>query len=193
MKKKYAHIDLSPDLQVFRANYIAATEVEATIGPITCYKVHGRYFIRTKSSLTGKRVKKDKRFQRTMQNAGILALAAKCVTPIYNALTEDWRCHDLFRKLVGVGVKLLHQDQGCAKEAIQQAVHIELTRLGYRTEWPVWELPPNMQQWIEEEQPEMPDSASGAQCGTTNVANIIFYLSFTMLSNDQRPLPTIKK
>lgn len=150
MKKKYAHIDLPPDLQAFRDRFIAATEVEGTLGGIiTCYKVSGRYLIRTKSSLTGKRVKKDKRFQRTMQHAGILALAAKYVTPVYNALTEDWRCHDLYRKLVGIGVKCLHQ--GHTREAIQQAVHAALERLGYRTKWPQWELPPNLQQWIAEE------------------------------------------
>ena len=151
MKKKYAHIDLPPDLQAFRDRFIAATEVEGTMCGISFYKVHGRYLARTKSSLTGKRVKKDKRFQRTMQHAAVLALAVKYVTPIYNALTEDWRCQDLYHKLIGMGVKLLRQDN--TKETVQQAVYAELERLGYRTEWPVWEeLPPNLQQWLEEEQ-----------------------------------------
>ena len=72
-----------------------------------------------------------------MHNAGMMALASKWVTPVYNSLTEDWRCQDLQRKLVGIGVKLLHQGQ--TKEAVQEAVWDEVVRLGYRTEWPVWQ------------------------------------------------------
>jgi hypothetical protein len=138
LRKRYLHIDLPPELQEFWKNFLAATEVEATLfGIITCYKMFGQYFMRSKSSLTGKRVKKDKRFQRTMHNAGMMALASKWVTPVYNSLTEDWRCQDLQRKLVGIGVKLLHQGQ--TKEAVQEAVWDEVVRLGYRTEWPVWQ------------------------------------------------------
>ncbi len=105
--------------------------------------------MRSKSSLTGKRVKKDKRFLRTMHNASVLAMASQWVTPVYNSLTEDWRCQDLQRKLTGIGVKLLHQ--GKTKEEVVQAVHLALEQLGYRTEWPVWELPPNLAAWREEE------------------------------------------
>ncbi|WP_162915398.1 hypothetical protein [Paraflavitalea soli] len=150
MKKRYQHIELPPHLEAFRKNYLAATEVEATLcGIITCYKMYGAYFIRTKSSLTGKRVKRDKRFRRTMYNAGILALASEWITPVYNSLTEDWRCQDLYRKLVGLGVKLLHQ--GATGETVQQAAWDELTQLGYRTEWPEWDLPPELLKWVEEE------------------------------------------
>ena len=153
MKKKCPHIDLPPDVQDFRDRFIAATEVEGTLGGIiTCYKVHGRYFARTKSSLTGKRVKKDKCFQRTMHNAGILALATQYVTPIYNELTDDWRCQDLYHKLVGIGVRLLHQ--GYTKEMVQQAIYAALEDLGYKTAWPVWQLPPNLREWLEEEEQE---------------------------------------
>lgn len=148
MKKKYAPIDLPPELQAFRARFLAATEVEVTMCGVTFYKMHGRHFARTKSSLTGKQVKKDKRFQRTMQQAAVLALAAKYVTPIYNELTADWRCHDLYRKLVSIGIKAIHQ--GATKEIVQQEVYEELQRLGYRTAWPVWELPPNLKEWMEE-------------------------------------------
>jgi hypothetical protein len=150
MKKRLQHIELPPLLAAFRKNYLAATEVEATLcGIITCYKMYGAYFIRTKSSLTGKRVKRDKRFRRTMHNAGILAKASEWVTPVYNSLTEDWRCHDLYRKLVGLGVKLLHS--GATKEAVRQAIWEELARLGYRTEWPNWEMPPELAKWVEKE------------------------------------------
>ncbi|WP_315823559.1 hypothetical protein [Paraflavitalea speifideaquila] len=51
--------------------------------------------------------------------------------------------------MVGIGVKLLHQ--GATKETIQQAGWHELERLGYKTEWPQWELPPELAKWKEEE------------------------------------------
>lgn len=167
MKKKYAHIDLPPDLQAFRDRFIAATEIEATMCGITFYKVHGRYFARTKSSLTGKRVKKDKRFRRTMQHAAVMALAVKYVTPIYNELTDDWRCQDLYHRLIGMGMKLLHQ--GNTKEVVQQAMYAELERLGYRTEWPVWQLPPSLEKWKEGEEPARKDSFGVAWRATPGV------------------------
>ncbi|WP_315823131.1 hypothetical protein [Paraflavitalea speifideaquila] len=94
-----------------------------------------------------------------MHHAGVLARASEWVTPVYNNLTEDWRCHDLYRKLVGLGVKLLHQ--GATKETVQQAAWEELTRLGYRTDWPQWELPPALAKWMEEERRE--DRKSGSR------------------------------
>ncbi|WP_315823230.1 hypothetical protein [Paraflavitalea speifideaquila] len=93
-----------------------------------------------------------------MHHAGILARASEWVTPVYNSLNEDWRCHDLYRKLVGLGVKLLHQ--GATKETVQQAAWNELARLGYRTEWPQWELPPELEKWVEEERREVRKSGS---------------------------------
>ncbi len=150
MKKRLQPIDLPPHLEEFRKNYLAATEVEATLcGIITCYKMYGAYFIRTKSSLTGKRVQQDKRFARTRHNASILAEASAWVSPVYNSLTEDWHCHDLYRKLVGLGVKLLHQ--GATKATLQQTAWDELARLGYKTVWPQWELPPELEKWREED------------------------------------------
>jgi len=153
LRKRYQHINLPPELQEFWKNFLAATEVEGTLFDlITCYRMYGQFFMRSKSSLTGKRVKKDKCFLRTMHNASVMGLAAKYVTPIYNNLSEDWRCQDLQRKLVGIAVKLLHQ--GKTKKEVVQAVQVALEQLGYRTEWPVWELPPELEKWVEEERAE---------------------------------------
>lgn len=107
-----------------------------------------------------------------------------------NALTTDWRCQDLYRKLTGIAVKLLHQ--GHSKEAVRQTVYEELEGLGYRTEWPEWALPPALVEWLEEEQWVRHDSfggvgssesgawsgepaggelAEGAESGSTGAAN----------------------
>ncbi len=60
MGKCYQHIDLPPELEQFWKNFLVATEVEGTLfGIITFYKMMAIYFARSKSSLTGKRVKKE--------------------------------------------------------------------------------------------------------------------------------------
>ena len=146
-KKKYYHIDLPPDVQAFKDRLIKATSWEKTTCNLTFYKMYGQHCIRSKSSLTGKRVKRSKKFARTMQNAGVMAKASKIVTPLYYGLTEDWRCQDVFRKLTGIAVKLLHQ--GKNKAEVEEGIQAALTDMGYRTEWPAEELPPNLQQWLE--------------------------------------------
>lgn len=155
MKKKYPPIELSADVQAFRDRLIAATQWEKTTCGITFYKMHGAHFARAQSSLTGKKVKKHKRFQRTMHNAGILSQAATIVAPIYNALTEDWRCHELYRRLTGLAARLLHA--GKSDSEVPVMIQEELFNLGYRTVWPECELPPNLQQWLEEENDQPAD------------------------------------
>jgi hypothetical protein len=143
------HIDLSPEILAFREHFIACTTWEKTSGNVTFYKMYGQPFVRSKSSLTRKRVLHSKQFARTRHNAGILAQAAAITAPIYNDLTADWRCHDLYRKLVSIAAKLLHT--GICREEVQKALQDELYALGYRTEWPAWNLPPKLEEWIIQE------------------------------------------
>jgi hypothetical protein len=148
-KKKYYHIDLPPDVQAFKDRLVKATSWEKTTCNLTFYKMYGLHYIRSKSSLTGKRVKRSKQFASTMHNAGVLARASKIVTPLYYEITEDWRCQDVFRKLTGIAVKLLHEGKNNAE--VEEGVQAALTDMGYRTEWSIAELPPNLQQWLEED------------------------------------------
>lgn len=147
--EKLEHIDLPPDVLAFREHFIACTTWEKTTDNVTFYKMYGQPFVRSKSSLTRKKVLHSKLFARTRHNAGILAQAAAITAPIYNALTADWRCHDLYRKLVGIAAKLLHT--GIEKEDVQKGLQDELYALGYRTEWPAWNLPPQLEEWITQE------------------------------------------
>ncbi len=57
-----------------------------TIGGITFYTMYGQQYVRSKSSLTRKRVKTDKAFRKTMENAGRLGKGAKIAAVIYQAL-----------------------------------------------------------------------------------------------------------
>jgi hypothetical protein len=156
-KKKYYHIDLPSDVQAFKERLIKATSWEKTTCGLTFYKMYDQHYVRSKSSLTGKRVKRSKKFARTMHNAGVMAKASTIVTPLYYELTEDWRCQDVLRKLTGIAVKLLHQ--GKSKEEVEEGAYTALAAMGYRTEWPAAALPPNLQQWLEEEIMSMRNTA----------------------------------
>jgi hypothetical protein len=48
-------------------------KVTGTVYNVCFYKLGKGFYARSKSSLTGKRVKTDPAFEKTMQNAGLLA------------------------------------------------------------------------------------------------------------------------
>jgi hypothetical protein len=71
------------------------------------YKMEGEYYVRMKSSLTGKRVKKDPRFKLTMIYAGILAKASKLASVIYKEYPDEMKGKGVFKQLVGAVMQLL--------------------------------------------------------------------------------------
>ena len=75
--------------------------VTGTIGPVCIYKMYGRYFMRTRSSLTGERVKKDPAFRKTMEYASLLAKASRIASAVYAGLPAHQKQHALYRKLTG--------------------------------------------------------------------------------------------
>lgn len=78
-----------------------------TIGNLCFYFFRGENLVRTKSSLTGKRVKTDKKFKETMKNAGLLGRASKLGSEIYAELPAPWRHHWMYRSFVGEAFLLL--------------------------------------------------------------------------------------
>ncbi|HVI46984.1 MAG TPA: hypothetical protein VM802_19045 [Chitinophaga sp.] len=110
-----------------------------TIQHLCIYEMHGKYYIRLKSSLTGKRVKKDPAFRRTMENAGFLAAASKIASCVYRQLPPQYRKHVLYRQLTGKALLLLregkHSDvittelkKMCPQEATVKAVRKPVIR-----------------------------------------------------------------
>lgn len=80
-----------------------------TVGRVCFYRVGKQIFIRTKSSLTGKRVKKDPAFHRTMENARLLGRAAKIASVVYKGLAKDFRQFWMYRAFTGEAIGLLRQ------------------------------------------------------------------------------------
>ncbi|PSL48180.1 hypothetical protein CLV51_1021044 [Chitinophaga niastensis] len=65
------------------------------------YKMAGKHYLRAKSSLTGKRVKKDPVFHKTMENAGLFGAASKIASAVYQQLQKKYKAHALYRQLIG--------------------------------------------------------------------------------------------
>lgn len=75
--------------------------VRGCVGGVSFYKLGGQYYVRRKSSLTGKRVKQDQAFAKTMLYAGLLAKASVIASGIYQQLPKTERKVGDYRKIVG--------------------------------------------------------------------------------------------
>jgi len=84
-------------------------EFTATIGNTCFYVVNKRTIIRTKSSLTRKRVLKDKAFAPTRKYAGNFAIACRIGSVIYKSLPGDIRGRWIYRSLTGEAASLLYK------------------------------------------------------------------------------------
>ena len=85
------------------------------------YYMEGKYYVRKKSSLTGKRVKKDKKFRLTMIYAGILAQASKIASSVYRQIPKEERKHPYFRTLTGMAQKMLRK--GVSAEEVYEQLY----------------------------------------------------------------------
>ena len=73
------------------------------------YQMEGKYYVRMKSSLNGKRVKTDPAFAGTMQYAGLLANASKISSVVYRSLPEAAKTKGLYRKFMGKAMRWLKE------------------------------------------------------------------------------------
>jgi hypothetical protein len=69
---------------------------EGTIDDLTFYKMNGKYYVRKKSRLTGKRVKKDPQFENSRRNAKWFGQAAQLASKVYRQLPADHKFHGKF-------------------------------------------------------------------------------------------------
>lgn len=85
--------------------------ITGTINNLCFYKMDGQYYVRMKSSLTGKRVKKDPAFSVTMRYAEFLASAARIASGIYRELATEQKIKGLYRKMTGETMRLLKENK----------------------------------------------------------------------------------
>ena len=89
------------------AKQVGLKRITGTIDNLCFYKMEGNYFVRTKSSLDGRRVKKDVAFKETMVYADLLARASKIASKLYRTLPKEERSLKLYRELTGKVMKEL--------------------------------------------------------------------------------------
>ena len=94
-------------------------------GNLCFYKMDGKYYVRMKSSLTGKRVKKSPAFKRTMQYAALLADASKIASALYKTLPTDSKGIEVFRMLSGKAMKLLQNGKDEVKNLFLHSAAIK--------------------------------------------------------------------
>jgi hypothetical protein len=77
------------------------------IGRLQFYKMKGEYYVRTKSSLTSQRVKKERNFKITMAYADLLGRASKIGSSVYKLLPVEFKESWMFKAFTGEAMKML--------------------------------------------------------------------------------------
>lgn len=81
--------------------------ITGQVGDFCYYKMNGQYYVRKQSSLSRKRVKRGRAFQRTMQYAAWLAQASKIAAGVYRLMPREMRDVSQYRAMTGKGITLL--------------------------------------------------------------------------------------
>jgi hypothetical protein len=89
------------------AEIFAPFIINRTIRNLTFYSMDGRNFVRTKSSLTRRKVLYSPNFALTRHNASLMAQASKIGSYIYNSLPVHWRQFWMYRSFTGEAYTML--------------------------------------------------------------------------------------
>lgn len=102
------------------AKYVAPFIIERTIRQLTFYRMDGKTYVRTKSSLTRRKVLYAPCFKNTRHYAGLMARASKIGSQVYKALPEYWRQGWLYRSFTGEAYTMLKSRK--TEEEVQQVL-----------------------------------------------------------------------
>jgi hypothetical protein len=101
------------------AKQCGPTPVVGTIGNLTYYKMMGEFYVRMKSSIDRKRIKRDPAFARFRANGQLFGQASRIASNLYRMLPKQERKHGRFGVLT-IEVKKYLQ-QGYTPEQLLQA------------------------------------------------------------------------
>lgn len=85
-----------------------------THGDACFYKMDGQYYVRKKSSLSGKRVKQAPSFALTRVYADLLAQASRLAAAVYRPLPREQKKLALYRAMTGEALRMLKQGEDTA-------------------------------------------------------------------------------
>ena len=83
--------------------------IEGTVDDLTFYRMCGDYYVRTKSSLTGKRFWKDTAFGGSRKSCSRFAKGNRLASRVYAMIEEDKRVYQLFCFLKRRSIQLLKE------------------------------------------------------------------------------------
>jgi len=92
--------------------------VVGTMDNICYYECGGNFFMRSVSSLSGKRVRNSPEFRNTMKFAGYLSKASKIASVVYKSIRADQRKYWMYRALTGSAMQWLKLEK--SKEEIAE-------------------------------------------------------------------------
>ena len=98
--------------------------VVGTMDNICYYECGGNFYMRSSSSLSGKRVRNSPEFRNTMMYAGLLSKASRIASAVYNSVAADQRKYWMFRALTGSAMQWLKL--GKAVEEITALLRISM-------------------------------------------------------------------
>lgn len=101
------------------AKQIGPYSITGTVDNLCFYKMEGKFYVRSKSSLSGKRVKKDPVFKQTMFYAGLLSAASTIASGIYKQILADDKVKGLYRRITGEAMQLLKAGNNKAAVELQ--------------------------------------------------------------------------
>jgi len=88
--------------------------ITGTVNETCFYKMDGQYYSRRKSTLSGKRVKKDPAFALTRVYANLMAQASKLSAAVYRQLPKTQRKLALYRAMTGEALQQLKKGVAAA-------------------------------------------------------------------------------
>ena len=94
--------------------------ISGTVGNVCIYEVDGQLYMRSKSSLTRKRVLKSKAFEKTRRYASDMGKAARLGSTIYWDLPPAQRNRSVYQAITGMAASLLYK--GMSEEEVQNIV-----------------------------------------------------------------------
>src|SRR6188474_3196906 len=93
------------------------TFIEISGGNVCVYKMRGKVYLRSKSSLTRKRVLKSKAFEKTRKYASNMGEASQLASAIYKEFPPAKRNRSKYQAMTGMAASLLYQ--GLREDEVQ--------------------------------------------------------------------------
>jgi len=80
-----------------------------TIDNLIFYQWRNGWYVRTKGTITAKRIKKDPAFHAFRQNSDIMRRASKLASQVYDTVAQQQRSRQLYNRLTGEAIKQIRE------------------------------------------------------------------------------------